>query len=261
MGGAGMGSAGVGAATGTPETLAGKVALVTGAGRRVGRAIALALAGRGMRVAVHVNASRTDADETVRMIVGLGAEAEVFDADLRDAAAAPLLVERVTSRFGRLDLLVNSAASMIRTPFGEITPGRWDEIMALNLRAPAFLSQAAATALAANQGSIVNIGDHMGDEPWPDFLAHGVAKAGVVALTRHLAAAMAPAVRVNCVVPGAVLAPQGMSSASRDEFARSTPLQRLGSVGDVTGAVAYLAEARYVTGEVIHVDGGRHVRR
>ena len=249
------------ATTGDSTSLAGKVALVTGAGRRVGRGIALALGREGMRLAVHFHASRRGADETVRMLVDLGAMAEVFGADLLDATVAPILIARVTSHFGRLDLVVNSAASMIRTPFGEITPAQWDEIMALNLRAPAFLSQAAAAPLAEQHGSIVNIGDHMGEEPWPAYLAHGVAKAGVVALTRHLAAAMAPAVRVNGVVPGAVLAPEGWGSASQDEFARATPLQRLGSVDDVAGAVLYLAGAPYVTGEVIHVDGGRHVRR
>lgn len=262
MAGAGMAGAGTaGAATDTSVRLAGKVALVTGAGRRVGRAIALALGRRGMRIAVHFNASRSGADETVRMLVGLGAMSEIFGADLLDATAAPILIARVTAHFGRLDLVVNSAASMTRTPFGEIAPAQWDEIMALNLRAPAFLSQAAAAPLAEHRGSIVNIGDHMGDEPWPGYLAHGVAKAGVVALTRHLSAAMAPAIRVNCVVPGAVLAPEGWSSESQDEFARATPLQRVGSADDVAGAVLYFAEAPYVTGAVIHVDGGRHVRR
>ena len=237
------------------------VALVTGAGRRVGRAIALALAQRGMRVAVHYHASGDEAAGTVAMIARDGGVAKAFRTNLLRATAATRLVERVTTHFGRLDLVVNSAASMTRTPFGDITARAWDEIMALNLRAPAFVSQAAAAELAVRHGSIVNIGDHLGGEPRPGFLPHGVAKAGVEALTRHLAAALAPAVRVNCVVPGAVLAPEGMSLAARRTLARTTPLGRLGSVIDVVGAVLYLAGAPYVTGEAIHVDGGRHVRR
>ncbi|MBI2795137.1 MAG: SDR family oxidoreductase [Gemmatimonadetes bacterium] len=252
---------GVGRAATVTSPLEGKVAIVTGAGRRVGRTIALALAGRGMRIAVHYNASRAGAEETVAMIAELGSTAVEFEANLADAEAAPPLIAGVIARFGRLDLVVNSAASMTRTPFGKISAGEWDGIMALNLRAPAFVAQAAVSPLAAQAGSIVNIGDHMGEEPWPGFLAHGVAKAAVVALTRHLAVAMAPHVRVNCVVPGTVLAPEGMGEASLDRIARSTPLQRLGSPNDVAGAVLYLAEAPFVTGEVIHVDGGRHVRR
>ena len=242
-------------------TLRGKVALVTGAGRRVGRVIALALADEGMRVAVHYHASAVDAEQTVGLVVAKGCEARALAANLADATASGPLVAAVVSQFGRLDLLVNSAASMTKTPFGSITPAQFDEIMALNLRAPLFVSQAAAPALAAQQGSIVNIGDHMGEEPWPGFLVHGVAKAGVVALTRHLAATLAPHVRVNAVVPGAVLAPVGWAGKPKDDFVRTTPLKRLGTADDVAAAVVYLATATYVTGEVIHVDGGRHVRR
>ena len=242
------------------SSLAGRVALVTGAGRRVGRALALALAGEGMRVAVHYNVSSADADETVRLIAASGAEAHALQADLSDASTAGPLVAAVVARFGQLDLLVNSAASMLKTPLGTITPQQFDEIVALNLRAPLFLSQAAAPALAAQQGSIVNIGDHMGAEPWPGYLVHGVAKAGVEALTRHLAAIMAPFVRVNAVVPGAVLAPEGWPAKLRDEFVRGTPLKRLGTPEDVTAAVVYLAQATFVTGDVVRVDGGRHVR-
>ena len=241
-------------------TLDGAVALVTGAGKRVGRAIALALAQRGARVAVHYNGSAAGAAETVRMIAAAGSTAHAVQASLLDADAARQLVDGVVSRFGQIDLLVNSAASMTRTPFGAVTAAEWDEIFALNLRAPFFLAQAAATALTARDGAIVNIADHMGDEPTAGFLPHGVSKSAVVALTRHLAIAMAPRVRVNAVIPGAVLMPEGVSAAFVAAFAETTPLRRLGTPEDVAGAVVYLAEAPYVTGEALHVDGGRHAR-
>ena len=240
-------------------TLDGAVALVTGAGKRVGRAIAVALAGRAARIAVHYNGSADGAAETVRMIEAAGATAHAFQANLTDAGAAAPLIDAVVAHFGQLDLLVNSAASMTRTPFGTVTASVWDEIFALNLRAPFLLSQAAAPALTMRDGAIVNIADHMGAEPSPGFLPHGVSKAAVVALTRHLAATLAPRVRVNAVIPGGVLMPDGISGAFVAEFEAATPLRRLGTPGDVAGAVIYLAEAPYVTGEALHVDGGRHV--
>lgn len=241
-------------------SLRGRVALVTGAGKRVGQAIAEALGREGMRVAVHYAASRVGAGDTVARIVDGGGEASAFHADLADAGAIEPLVRQVERHFGALDLLVNSAASMLKTPFGEATAAEFDAIIALNLRAPFLLAQAAAGLLERNDGAVINIGDHMAGEPWRGYLPHGVAKAGVEALTRHLASAMAPHVRVNCVVPGAVLAPDAWGKPHQQAFATDTPLQRLGSPDDVIGAVLYLAQAPYVTGQVVHVDGGRHVR-
>lgn len=240
--------------------LNGAVALVTGAGTRVGRAIAIALAGRGMRVAVHYHGSAAGGAETVRLIESAGPAAHAFHANLTDPGSASPLIDAVASHFGQLDLLVNSAASMLRTPFGAITAAEWDAIFALNLRAPFFLSQAAADALAARDGAIVNISDHMGFEATAGYLPHGVSKAAVVDLTRHLAATMAPRVRVNAVIPGGVLMPDGVSDAFVAAFADATPLKRLGTPDDVASAVIYLAEAPYVTGEALRVDGGRHLR-
>ncbi len=241
-------------------TLRGRVALVTGAGTRVGQAIAHRLGAEGMRVAVHYAGSKAGADATVAQITADGGEASAFQADLTKPEQIEPLVRAVERHFGALDLLVNSAASMTRTPFGEVTAAEFDAIVALNLRAPMLLAQAAASLLERNDGAVINIGDHMASEPWRGYLPHGVAKAAVEALTRHLASAMAPHVRVNCVVPGAVLAPDGWGAPHQAAFAEETPLKRIGSPDDVIGAILYLAQARYVTGEILRVDGGRHVR-
>lgn len=237
-----------------------RVALVTGAGRRVGRAIALALGARGMRVAVHYNASAPGADETAALIRAQGGAAETFSGDLRDPAAISALAASVAARFGALHVLVNSAAVMVRTPFGETTAEQWDDMMALNLRAPFLLTQAAAHTLAASRGCVVNIADLAAFESWPAYVPHGISKAGVVQMTRALARVMAPAVRVNAVAPGAVLLPDEWNEESARRLEDTTPLRRLGSAEDVAQAVLYLVDAEYVTGETLVVDGGRHVR-
>ena len=240
--------------------LKGRVALVTGAGRRVGRDIALALGERGMRVAVHFNSSREGADETARAIEGSGGEAETFAADLRRVEECERLVGRVAGHFGGLHVLVNSAAVMLRTPIGDVTQSQWDDMFALNLRAPFFLAQAAARVMGETGGAIVNIADLAGLEVWPAYVPHGITKAGVVQLTRGLARTLAPRVRVNAVAPGAVLLPDDWGPEDVERLARTTPLRRLGEPADVARAVLYLLEADYVTGDTLLVDGGRHVR-
>jgi pteridine reductase len=148
---------------------------------------------------------------------------------------------------------------MEKSPIGATTAAQFDEIVALNLRAPFLLAQAASRVMRAGS-VVVNIADHMAEEPWPDYAVHGVAKSGVVALTRHLAAALAPDIRVNAVAPGFVLAPPGFPEAAAQRFASETPLKRLGSPSDVAHAVRYLIDAEFVTGETVHVDGGRRLR-
>ena len=239
----------------------GRVALVTGAGRRVGRAIAVALGSRGMQVLVHFNGSEDGARETASLIGEAGGSADIVRGDLRDPTVPQALVAAATKRFGGLDLLVNSAAVMERTPFGSVTAEQWDAMFALNLRAPFLLSQAAADALARRDGCIVNIADLAAFESWPAYVPHSITKAGVVQMTRALARVLAPRVRVNAVAPGAVLLPDDWDAASRDHLVATTPLHRLGSPEDVAQAVVYLAEADYVTGETLIVDGGRHVRQ
>jgi pteridine reductase len=242
-------------------TVAGRVALVTGAGHRIGRAIALAMGHDGAHVAVHYHGSEQSARETIAAIESAGGRASLFKADLRDPAAASALIDDVCRVCGRLDILVNSAASMMRTPLETVTPAEWDEVFALNLRAPFFLSVAAARAMGESGGVIVNVSDHMGFEPWKGFVPHGVSKAGVSAMTHLLAGALAPRVRVNAVAPGAVLAPEGWPAAERERYSKETPLAALGTPDDVVGAIRYLVSATYVTGETIFVDGGRHGAR
>lgn len=239
--------------------LAGRIALVTGAGQRLGRAIAVELGARGARVAVHYNASAAGAAETARAIAAAGGDARTFHANLADGPAPGALVDAVANAFGALDVLVNSAATMERTPLGEATVEQWDATFALNLRAPFFAAQAAAARMGAD-GAIVNIADLAAFETWPGYVPHGISKAGVVQMTRALARALAPRIRVNAVAPGAVLLPEAWDDATRDRLASTTPLRRLGAPADVVGAVLYLLGADYVTGETVIVDGGRHVR-
>jgi pteridine reductase len=241
--------------------LRGKVALVTGAGRRLGRAMAGALAERGMTVAIHHHASAQGAQELRQTILRSGGRAECFGADLADAEAARALPERVVGQFGRLDVLVNSAAIMQRLGFEETTPEQWDAIHNLNLRSVFFCTQGAARALRATGGKVVNMADLAGLEPWPGFVAHSTSKAGVVMLTKVLALSLAPEVTVNAIAPGAVLVPEDYSPEERDRLVRSTPLHRLGSPSDVIAALLYLLEGGdFVTGEVLVVDGGRLIR-
>jgi pteridine reductase len=240
--------------------LDGKVALVTGAGTRVGRVIALALGRAGMRVGVHYAGSQKGARQTADEIVAAGSDARTLPGDLTDPATGPRLVEHVVKVFGSIDVLVNSAAVMLRTPVGEVLVEDWDAMFALNLRAPFFLSQAAARAMGERGGVIVNIADLAAFETWRNYIPHTITKAGVVQMTRGLAHALAPKVRVNAIAPGPVLLPDGWTKEQADKLIATTPLGRLGTPEDVAQAVLYLLTADYVTGETILVDGGRHVR-
>jgi pteridine reductase len=242
------------------DLLAGGVVLVTGAGRRVGRAIALTLGARGMHVVVHFNESRAGADETARLITAAGGQAIVEQADLTNVDSANDLVDRAVAWRGALAALVNSAAIMLRTPVGETAASDWDTMFAINVRAPYFLSQRAAPALAASRGAIVNIADLAAFESWPAYVPHGMTKASIVQMTRAMASALAPDVRVNAVAPGVVLLPEGWSEEAAEHLRSTTPLRRLGSPEDVAQAVVFLLQSAYVTGEVIRVDGGRHIR-
>jgi len=240
--------------------LKGRVALVTGAGTRVGRVIALALGKAGMKVAVHYAGSEKGARATAEEIIRAGSEARTLPGDLVDPATGQRMVEHTVKVFGSLDVLVNSAAVMLRTPVGEVLVEDWDMMFALNLRAPFFLCQAAARAMGERGGSIVNIADLAAFEAWRSYVPHSITKAGVVQMTRGLAHALAPKIRVNAIAPGAVLLPEGSTPQLSDKLISTTPLRRIGSPEDVANAVLYLLSADYVTGETLIVDGGRHVR-
>jgi pteridine reductase len=238
----------------------GRVALVTGGARRVGRALALALADGGARIAIHHHESPADAASLIDQLSARGIEAVAFQYDLRKADAPDRLVADVVDHFGTLDILVNSAAVMVRSPLEDITFDQWDDTFALNLRAPFFCARAAERAMGERGGVIVNLADLAGIEAWPAYAAHGISKAGVIHMTRVLARILAPRVRVNAIAPGAVLLPESWSAEDAAHLERTTPLHRLGSPNDVAQAMLYLIEADYVTGDLIVVDGGRHIR-
>ena len=237
----------------------GRISLVTGAGRRLGRAIAVALAEQRGRVVVHYHASDDGARDTAALIEQGGGEARLVRADLREPDAPARLVAEAAACWGGLDVVVNSAAVMPRTPVGTVTPEQWNDLFALNLRAPFFIAQAAVPHLRTG-GCIVNMADLAAFESWPAYVPHGISKAGVVQMTRALARALAPAVRVNAIAPGAVLLPDHWDADSAEHLARTTPLGRLGDPADVVAAVRYLVNAPYVTGQTMVVDGGRQVR-
>ncbi|MEO8946631.1 MAG: SDR family oxidoreductase [Gemmatimonadaceae bacterium] len=240
--------------------LAGRVALVTGGAHRVGRSLSVALADAGMRVAIHYNSASAEADALVGELSERHREARSYPADLTHADAPSALIAAITRDFGGLDVLINSAAVMMRTPVAEVSVAQWDAMFALNLRAPFFLAQAALPWLRTARGCIVNLADLAAFETWPEYIPHGVSKAAVVQMTRALARAFAPDVRVNAIAPGAVLLPDSWDEATRAHFAATTPLRRIGSPSDVADAMLYLLRADYVTGDTLLVDGGRHVR-
>ena len=241
----------------------GKVVLITGGGKRVGAAICRRLHAAGANLMLHYRKSAGEARllsaELNRVRAGSVA---LIQADLLETAKLPSIVEQTLQTFGRLDGLVNNASSFFATPLGEIEIADFDDLVGTNLKAPLFLAQAAAPALRRAQGAIVNIADIHAERPLKNFIVYSVAKTALVGLTRSLAREMAPEVRVNAVAPGPVLWPEDESfdELSRQRIISHTPLRREGTPEDIAGAVHFLlAEARYVTGETISVDGGRHV--
>ncbi|MGH9381424.1 MAG: SDR family NAD(P)-dependent oxidoreductase [Thermoanaerobaculia bacterium] len=247
--------------------LVGRVVLVTGAARRVGRAIALELGRRGCHVAVHYGGSQSEAEETVEALRELGVEAQALQADLRDPVAIDTLFAAFDRGFDRLDVLVNCAASFRRLAFADTTAGDWDEALAVNLRAPFLLSQRASDRMRwqprrDSPGLIVNLGDHSGTSGWSGYAAHGVSKAGLLHLTRVAALELAPGVRVNAIVPGAILPHPDARPEDDPAFealGRTLPLRRTGTPEQVAQAVVFLAENDFITGAVLPVDGGEHL--
>ena len=242
--------------------LNGKVALVTGAARRIGAAIATRLHADGADVAIHhrgsADAAAVLANKLNELRVG---SARTFHMDLADIASLPDLVNNVVGWHDRLDVLVNNASVFYPTPLGEITEQHWEELFGSNLKAPLFLSQAAVPALRKQNGAIVNIVDIHAQRPLRDHAVYSAAKAGLAMLTRSLAKDLAPDIRVNGIAPGAILWPEDdMSDTSKDSILRQVPLARTGDPEDIAGCVLYLVrDAAYVTGQIISVDGGRSI--
>ena len=244
------------------QTLNDKVILVTGAARRIGAAIVTCLHENGARVAIHYRGSGDEAEDLASRLNGVRAHsAMAVQSDLMDVDRLPLLIRSVFDWGGRLDGLVNNASSFYPTPIGNIDEEQWDELVGSNLKAPLFLSQAAASRLRDSSGAIVNIVDIHADRPLKDHSVYGSAKAGLAMLTRSLAKDLAPDVRVNGVAPGAILWPEnGMEESIQQSILDQIPLKRPGTPEDIAGCVLYLLrDATYITGQIIPVDGGRSI--
>jgi len=240
--------------------LKGKSALVTGGGRRLGRAIAWGLARRGVHIAIHYRESESGARATAQDAEVFGVRAPLLRADLSIAEEAEALPARARDALGALDIVVNGAAVLERRRLEEVTPADWDRAMDLNLRGTFFVSKGAAAVMRETGGAIVNLADIAAFERWRNYPVHCLTKAGVVALTELFAKALAPRIRVNAVAPGAVLLPQDWPDDAAKRLAQSTPLGRIGRPDDVYNAVVYLLENDFVTGATLVVDGGRLVR-
>jgi pteridine reductase len=243
-----------------PAVPAAPVALVTGAARRIGAAIARHLHAQGFDLALHCRDSHDDMRMLVAELEGRRAGSVVsLQADLAEFDRLPELVARTLGRFGRLDALVNNASAFFPTPLGTGTPRDWDTLFAVNARAPYFLAQAAAPHLDAAGGAIVNLADIHGERPLRGHAIYGASKAALIHLTQALAVELAPRVRVNAIAPGAILWPaEGKQAAQRDALIARTPLGRTGTEGEIAAAVLWLLrDATYTTGQVIRVDGGR----
>lgn len=245
-----------------PDALQGKRALVTGAGVRLGRAIALALAGAGARVAIHHHRSAEGARRVEAELRALGGAAFTVQADLTREDEVARMFERVDEVFeGRLDVLVNNAGVFERVDLAGMTVERWTRMFQVNVQSTLSCSLLArARMLAAGGGAIVNVADIASERPWRGYAHYCASKAALVSLTRSLALEWAPEIRVNAVSPGAVLPPEGTSAEELARLSANVPQRRLGNPADVAQAVAFLcAGPSYLTGQVLAVDGGRSI--
>jgi NAD(P)-dependent dehydrogenase (short-subunit alcohol dehydrogenase family) len=240
----------------TKDSLQGRVALVTGSAKRIGRAIAVRLAMEGADIVVHYNRSKAEADEAVTEISALRRNCIAVQADLTSMAQIKRLFQQTSEHFGRLDILVNSAANFLPARLDDTTEKMWDTALDTNLKAPFFCAQAAAPLLKQSRGVIINFADIGGILPWPGYIPHCASKAGVIMLTKCLAKALAPEVRVNAIAPGTITM-SGDPSEWEADFIRRAPLHRTGTPDDVVDAISYLIHAKFVTGQVLILDGGR----
>jgi pteridine reductase len=244
------------------RSLKGKVALVTGAARRIGAAICRCLHAQGAAVAVHYRGSAAEAAALCAALNALRPDSALaVPADLADIDCIPALIDTVTAWHGRLDILINNASSFYPTPLGTITAADWDDLVGSNLKAPLFLTQAALDELRKAHGVIINMIDIHAQRPLRDHAVYSTAKAGLAMLTRALARDLAPEIRVNGVAPGAIMWPEGgMSEQTKATILRQIPAGRPGDPSDIADCVLYLVrDATYVTGQIIAVDGGRSI--
>src|SRR5579862_3345353 len=239
------------------QSLAGQVALVTGAGKRIGRSIALRLAAEGANVVVNYGHSKAEAESVVREIEGAGRKGMAVRADVSKRADVASMFAQVMSAFGRIDILVNNAAEFFAAKFEDLTDEQWDGILNTNLKSQFLCAQAAAPIMKKQgRGRIINISSLGGMLAWPAFTHYCVSKAGVIMLTRCLARGLAPEVLVNSVAPGTIQFP---GEAPDDDYITRTPLHRTGTGEDIADAVAFFAKTEFVTGQIMAVDGGRQL--
>jgi len=243
-------------------SLSGQWALITGAAKRIGAAIARGLHEAGANVAVHYFSSAAEADALVAELNAIRPDSAIaVCADLKDTRIIGPMMQSILAQTGRLDILVNNASSFYPTPLESVTEAQWDEIIGSNLKAPVFLCQAALAPLRKSGGVIVNIVDVHAQRPLRNHPLYGVAKAGLAMLTRSLAKDLGPEIRVNGVSPGAILWPEaGMPERIQQSIIREIALKRPGAPSDIAAAVLFLVrDAPYVTGQILAVDGGRSV--
>jgi len=233
-----------------------KVALVTGGARRVGKEIVLALAEEGARIGLHYNTSHDAAEKTKQDAEKQGAEVFLLQGDFSKIDVVNNVVEKCYRHWGQLDILINNASVYYKTPLDDVTEEQWEELLDINLKAPFFCATAAAKVMK-NQGKIVNIADVSGYAPWSDFIPYCASKAGLIAMTKGLAKALAPNIQVNAVAPGTVLLGDDASEKHAQEIKKQTLLKKIGSPKDIANTVIFLLKGTdYITGETIAVDGG-----
>ena len=238
-----------------------QVALVTGAGKRMGRTIALTLASAGASLIVHYNESREGAQAVVHEIESLGGTAMTARADVSRPRQVEAMFRTLEKRFGRLDLLVNNAGVFFPAPWDQLTEKDWDRVLGTNLKGAFFCAQAAARLMQRQgRGRIVIISSLGGLQAWPDYMHYCASKAALISLTRSLAKALAPRIQVNTVAPGTIVFPDERLDAARKKMIRSIPLQKAGRPEDIAEAVLFLAtRSDFVTGQVLAVDGGKSI--
>ena len=240
--------------------LVGKVAIVTGGAVRLGRALSLALAEHGVRLGIHYGSSAGPARALVKEIEARGGEAVAIQADLSRPGETSSIVRRAADRYAYVDILVNNAAIFEPGNLDDTTPESWDRQFAINLTAPFFLCQAFAAHVGRERaGHIVSIADWRGIRPGTDYMAYRLTKAGIIAMTRSLALALAPNIQVNAIAPGLILPPPGRDQGYLERKAANVPLRRVGSPEAIAAALVFLLRSDFVTGEIISVTGGEQL--
>jgi NAD(P)-dependent dehydrogenase (short-subunit alcohol dehydrogenase family) len=245
----------------TDKPLKGQVALVTGAGKRMGQAIAMTLARAVADTIVNHNQSREGAAATVREIEALGVRTIALRADVSRPKQVTAMFRAVEKQFGRLDILVNNAGVFFLKAWDELEEADFDRVLGANLKGPFFCAQAAARMMMRQGGgNIINISSLGGLQAWPSYMHYCASKAGLISLTRSLAKALAPTIRVNSVAPGTILFPEERRDARVREIIRTTPLRKAGAAEDIAQMVLFLAaQNQFITGQVVPVDGGKSI--